>query len=206
MRFLLLFLFALPALAQNLTVTVPSGCTATPATVAVTCGVTPPPAVCPPGQTGTPPNCVTPPPSSISCPGFPGTLVINQSWTNNGQVTTAASGGWPAANALVIVYKTPAAPVPPPTKGKGGMNLVEYQGPVVGRTGSLSMTPCDFTGGINGKAAFAGDTAPTVYWTFGYSSTQLAQLQPLTTYYLNVYNNGTCTVAQCNMIVTLTTQ
>ena len=110
-------------------------------------------------------------------------------------------------------FTTPAVTTPP-TRGIGSISLVEFSGPPTTRTGSISTTPCDFTTGITGQAGVSSafvDSEPKVYFTLGVEHTGYLQLQPSTTYYLNVENiyNGTptCTATStCDVKVTLTKQ
>jgi hypothetical protein len=194
MKLLALLLFTAPAIAQNLTVAVPAGCTATPATVAITCSVTPPP-TCPPGQTGTPPNCVTPPPSGSACPGFPSTVHGTLPWTPPSSTWySAPNGGFAVKGALVASFTTPATK--PTGKAKGSIVLVEFSGPPADRSGSLSMTACDFVGGIQGKGVFVNAQGPNIAFWFSSMAQppgqNLIELQASTTYYLNVHNPLGC--------------
>ncbi len=192
-------LFAVSVSAQGtLIVTVPAGCVATPPTVTVTCN-TPPPPTCPPGQIGTPPNCTTPPPAG-ACPGFPSTLTgtIPYGPTTN-IYYSSHNGGFASDGAMVLSFTTPAK-----TSAKiGSITLAEYQGSPAARSGSLSMTPCDFAGGIGGYGVFANDTAPTVRFTLGVKGGVNIELKPSTTYYFNVHNPLGCGNPTCDVIVTL---
>jgi hypothetical protein len=198
--FTLLYIICNIAVAQTLTVPLPSGCVPTLSGNTIVCNGTPTPPVPP-----TPPT----PPGPISCPGFP-TTVINMTYTNPFSVAYSNQfGGFKKDGALVVVFKTPAQPSPPPTKGKGNWGTVEFTGSPAVRTGSLSLTPCDFTKGLEGGISTAFVTQePTVYFTFGYNKPGTVQLQPNTTYYLNEINmfNGinTCSNATCDVKVTLT--
>lgn len=212
----------LTASAQNLTVTVPAGCSASPAAVAVTCGGppptcpppsetgTPPNCVCAPGYTGAPPNCVRAGP--ISCPGLQTTvMVVPYTLPFSVAYSTATPPGFTKDGALVVQFTTPAVPVPAPTKGTGNVGTVEFQGSPATRTGSLSLTPCDFSTGLAGPVSTAFATQePTVQFTLGYAKAGVVQLQPNTTYYLNEVNQykgtNTCSNATCDVKVTITGQ
>jgi len=190
---LLTLLFLSAASAQNLTVTVPAGCVATPAAVTVTCGAIPPP-TCPPGQVGTPPNCTTPPPPG-NCPGFPSTLQATLPWTVPFSVYySSQNGGFPANGALVAKFTTPSAK--PNAKAPGQIQLSEFQGSPAARSGSLSATACDFVGGIDGKGVFVNTTSVGIYFWFSTQTppkgTSYIMLAPATTYYLNVHNPMGC--------------
>ncbi len=156
---------------------------------------------------------------SVVCSGFPSTLSESVAWDGPGGVgatslTTYNTGGFNGNGALVVQFKTPAITTPP-TRGVGSISLVEFSGPPTPRTGSLSTTPCDFGTGITGQAGlsstFAGNPEPKFYFTLGMSRPGYIQLQPSTTYYLNVDNfyNGTneCSPGPtCDVKVTLTKQ
>jgi hypothetical protein len=108
-----------------------------------------------------------------------------------------------------VQFTTPA--VTGPTKGVASIGLTEFSGPPTARTGSLSTTPCDFTTGITGQSGASSafvDSSPTVYFTLGVQRSGFVQLQPSTTYYINVENryNGALTCAAnatCDVKITL---
>ena len=150
---------------------------------------------------------------AISCNGFPGgTLAVVMPYDdpNGGFATytyTDQDGGFPANGALVVQFTTPAIATPP-TSGQGFIALAEYGGPTALRKGSLSATPCDFTGGIGGFGVFNG-TGPTIAFTVDFTSkgSPPIELQPNTTYYLNVENPLGCSPGPtCDVKVTLTKQ
>jgi hypothetical protein len=127
-----------------------------------------------------------------------------------GPYTCVCNGvGFAAKGALVVRFTTPAVAS---TSGVGSLEIVEFEGPVVARTGAVSTTPCDFTMGLGQAGAsgvFSGDTDPSIYFTLGYPSSSYVELMPSTTYYVNVENtyNGsaTCTTsATCDVKVALT--
>ena len=71
-------------------------------------------------------------------------------------------------------FTTPAVPNPPPTSKFGSFQAIQDPGNIAPRNGALSATPCDFTVGITGQSG--------IY----------VQLQPNTTYYVNMYNPSGC--------------
>jgi hypothetical protein len=160
----------------------------------------------------------------INCPGLTGTLVMDLAWTEPSSVgytynmmpfTCVSDGvGFPSKGALVVRFTTPAITVPP-THGVGSIALSEFEGPTAARSGSLSTSPCDFTTGITGQAGlssvFANTNSVDTYFTLGYQNPGTLELQPSTTYYLNVenYANGGFTCSNpsvCDVKVTLVPQ
>jgi hypothetical protein len=155
----------------------------------------------------------------VACSAFPNTLSESLAWDGPGGVgatslTTFDSGGFTGNGALVVQFTTPAV-TKPPTRGVASIGLTEFSGPPTPRTGSLSTTPCDFTTGITGQAGlsttFAGSPAPKFYFTLGMTRPGYIQLQPSTTYYLNVDNfyggvNECSPGPYCDVKVTLTKQ
>ena len=145
-------------------------------------------------------------------------------WDNpNGSYETIAystsGGGFSGNGSLVVKFTTPPIPNLPtyttaPNYGKGAIGVSEYQGPPTFRTGSLSTQPCDFSTGITGfpglSTAFSADVDPIVYFTLGYAKAGYVELQPSTTYYLNVNNYvGSvlyCSSGTCDVILTLNKQ
>jgi hypothetical protein len=123
---------------------------------------------------------------------------------------TYNTGGFAGTGALVVQFTTPAV-TSPPTRGQGYMTLVEFSGSPTTRTGAISTVPCDFTTGITGQAGASSafvDYSPTVYFTLGVQRSGFVQLQPSTTYYINVENryNGALTCAAnatCDVKITL---
>lgn len=189
----LALVFADQSRAQTLTVPLPAGCTPTIVGASVVCSDVPPPPPPPP-----------PPPGAISCAGYAQTLVVTLPWSP--PFAVAYTTAFTTSTALVVKFTTPAAPVPPPTNGKGNVGTVEFSGPPAHRTGSLSLTPCDFTGGLAGPVSTAFSTDdPTEYFTFGYAKTGYVELAPNTTYYLNERTTGCSPGPDCNVKVTLTT-
>lgn len=174
------------------------------------------------GGTSTPPASATvtiDPDASITCMGFPGTLLLDIAWDTPGQGASFAytydTGGFAAKDALIVRFTTPAVPVPPTGRvHPASIGLVEYMGSPTQRSGSLSTTPCDFTTGITGQpglsSVFADDVGPKVYFTLDYEDSGFLELQPSTTYYLNVDNYDgttlTCSNPTCDVKVTLTKQ
>jgi hypothetical protein len=148
---------------------------------------------------------------TISCNGFPGgTLVevMNYDDPGGGASTTAYTyntGGFAANGALVVQFTTPAVPNPPTSK-KGQIVVTEFSGPTADRSGSLSTTPCDFTGGIGGNGVFRGAPSVDIYFTLDYVNPSYPiELQPSTTYYLNMYNTQGCSPGPyCDVKITLT--
>jgi hypothetical protein len=157
----------------------------------------------------------------IDCAGLDGTLVMDLAWTlpsasgdtyNMMQYTCVCSGvGFPSKGALVVRFTTPSIAMPP-TSGAGGIYLSEFLGPTAVRSGSLSTSPCDFTTGITGQAGessvFAGGTSVSINFTLDYQKSGYLELQPSTTYYLNVENyymgGFTCSnPSVCDVKVTL---
>jgi hypothetical protein len=120
--------------------------------------------------------------------------------------TCVCSGvGFPSKGALVVRFTT----------GVGSIALSEFEGPTATRSGSLSTSPCDFTTGITGQAGissmFANTTSVDTYFTLGYQNPGTLELQPSTTYYLNVENHydGAFTCSNpsvCDVKVTLEPQ
>jgi hypothetical protein len=169
----------------------------------------PPPTPLPPPQT--PPTPPPPPPPGgppAACPGFPSTLTLTMPWGPGEQVLYTAPAGHLAGNgALVMQFTTPANPVPPPTKGKTLLYAVEFQDPPAQRGGALSLTPCDFSTGIvapgTPSTVFSGEEVSQQY-TFGYAKPGVLQLQPKTTYYLNLYTIGCSPGPTCDMKLSLT--
>jgi hypothetical protein len=111
--------------------------------------------------------------------------------------------GFDAKGALVLEFTTPAVPSPAPSSQFGSIQTVQDPGSIAPRNGALSASPCDFTAGITGQpgisTVFANDDGPDVPFTLGYEKVgprggdQLyVQLQPNTTYYLNMYNPLGC--------------
>lgn len=161
----------------------------------------------------------------INCPGYDGTLTMDLAYASpdtsgysyqQGGYTCDCDGvGFPATGALVVRFTTPSF-TSPPTSGLASIALVEFEGPPTPRSGALSLTPCDFTGGITGQpgfsGVFSGDVGPDVDFTIDYKNPQYLELQPDTTYYLNVNNtyNGqnecTSPAGVCDVKVTLTAQ
>src|SRR5208283_6143456 len=74
----------------------------------------------------------------------------------------------------------------------GYVALVEYNGPPCPREGALSLSPTDYSEGINGKGVFDGDIAVEINFVFSQPTGKHAQpllvLLPATTYYFNVMN------------------
>lgn len=187
------------ASAQSLNVPLPPGCVPTIEGSTVVCGGTPPP-MCPPGDTGTPPNCVPPSGWNGKCAGYSSTVVIPMQWSAS---ALYYSSGFAPDGALVAYFDTPAAlPSPAPTSGKGSIAAVQYGGRIEPRSGSLSASPCDFTGGIGGTNVFISQPGPTVYFTFGYTKSGIPDLQPGTRYYLNIHNDAGCANGSCDMRLT----
>ena len=126
-------------------------------------------------------------------------------------LTTYNTGGFAAAGALVVQFTTPATIPPANVRGAGSLGLVEFSGPPTTRTGSISTKPCDFNTGITGQPGLSSafvDSEPTVYFTVGIQRGGYIELQPSTTYYMNVenYYNGTLTcgaTSTCDVKVTL---
>jgi len=149
------------------------------------------------------------PGTSTAFPG--GTIVLPIAYDSpNGaasNVVYSSSAGFAANGALVMQFTTPAVATAP-TSGSGSIVLVEFSSAPAARTGSLSMTPCDFTGGIGGYGAFADDTGPTVNFTLDYKARGIhVELLPGTTYYFNVYNPLGCSPGpDCDVKITLTKQ
>ena len=125
---------------------------------------------------------------------------------------SSSGGGFAGNGTLVVRFTTPAVPTPP-SSGKGSIGVSEYQDPPTPRSGSLSTQPCDFTVGLTGahglSTVFAGDIEPIVYFTLGYVKSGYIELQPSTTYYLNVNNYIGSTLyctsgdGTCNVLMTL---
>ena len=124
--------------------------------------------------------------------------VITIPWGTTQQALTTNNGGFGANDAIVVKFTT----------SKGNISAVEYgNGGLNPRTGSLSASPCDFTGGLpangGGITAFANDTAPLAYFSLVNKKLGAATLSVGTTYYFNIRNAG-CSSASCDMQITLT--
>jgi hypothetical protein len=153
----------------------------------------------------------------IVCPGFSSTLLVPIAWGPDTEIyTNDFPPGFEATGALVVEFTTPAAPNPPPTSGSGSLNTINYTTSLAPRAGSLSATPCDFTIGITGQPGIStvfNSEGPLVPFTLGYvktssghggSAQRYAELQPNTTYYLNMYNPLKCPPSStCDVRVTL---
>ena len=127
--------------------------------------------------------------------------MVPMGWVANGLYY---SSGFVSNGALVAYFDTPASnPSPAPSSGKGSVVGIQYGGSIEPRTGSLSATACDFTGGIvvNGTHTnvFGMQDSPTVYFTFGYAKNGYPELAPGTRYYLNMYNSSGCSPSECDM-------
>ena len=124
--------------------------------------------------------------------------MVPMGWVANGLYY---SSGFVSNGALVAYFDTPASnPSPAPSSGKGSVVGIQYGGSIEPRTGSLSATACDFTGGIvvNGTHTnvFGMQDSPTVYFTFGYAKNGYPELAPGTRYYLNMYNSSGCSPSE----------
>jgi hypothetical protein len=168
----------------------------------------PPPPLPPPQPPPTPPPPPPPGGRPSPCPGYTSTVTLNMPWGPGEQVLYTALAGHLAGNgALVVQFTTPANPVPPPTRGKTLLYAVEFQDPPAQRGGALSLSRCDFLIGIVAPGApptlFSGQGVNQQY-TFGYAKPGFLQLQPETTYYLNLYTIGCSPGPTCDMKVSLT--
>ncbi len=199
MKIILLLLLSATALAQNLTVTVPPGCTATPATVAVTCNApppscpppsqalnpAPPPAcVCASGYTGQPPNCtLIPPPSTC-------TININPPYVYTANLPIPM--GPNDTIAMRFVPKTSAS-------SYSRIQCAEWQAPAANRTYTLSTQSCDFGEGVGGYPQT--NSTVTANFTVGKTNTWgMPVLTPGTTYYLNIKNTAPVTAGSHQMV------
>lgn len=143
--------------------------------------------------------------STIACSGFASTLVEHMTWGSN-VVAYSSPPGFTSNGALVVQFTTPSFSTPP-TAGKANIGTVEFSGPPALRRGALSTTACDFTVG-NGQApplsSVFNEIEPTLNFTVGYQKSGYFELQPNTTYYLNMYNPDGCAPdSNCDVKITL---
>jgi hypothetical protein len=144
----------------------------------------------------------------ISCAGFTNTLVIDVTWPANGSLIpyyTSQFGGFGPNDAVVMRFTASAAAA---STGAGVVKGVEFQSPPANRVGSLSTTPCDFTGGVQEAKCFGAmakfdNSAPSLGLTQGTSTGSCkVALQPGVTYYLNLFNeNRSCGSTACDMVL-----
>jgi hypothetical protein len=130
----------------------------------------------------------------ISCSGFSQTAVLTENWNNPVRMFTISAGGFPGDGAAVIVFTTGPTVVNGRT---GGIIGSEYSGsPPATRLATLSTQPCDFGPGL----ATTLSNTPNLQYSVGTNTVGAAQLQPNTTYYINIMNPpGNCTGGNCNM-------
>jgi len=140
----------------------------------------------------------------ISCPGFNNTTTIDMAWGSNVLANTENSGPFGSNDAIVVRFTTSGVTS---ATGSGQVNAYEFDGPPTTRTGSLSLTPCDFTVGLptkgGGMSAFAGEVAPSVTTMLVAQKSGALTLQTNTTYYFNIRNTSGCSTSSCNMQIHL---
>lgn len=150
----------------------------------------------------------SPAPSSISCQGFSATRVIDIPWgaiaSGNVRVNTANFGGFRSGEIVVARFTTPAKTSAAFAKVAGLESNAAY---AVNRTASLSTAPCSFTSPVSKNSNAVG---VSFYFTYGVGTNSLtyANLQPNTTYYVNIKNekNGVATCPSgisCDMFIEL---
>ena len=141
---------------------------------------------------------------SIQCAGFATTQVIDIKWGSAATATTSSFG----ANDAIVVRFTTSTPITT-SIAKGYVKAAQFVDGDTGRTGTLSETYCDFSGGlpIPGStltSAFFNDVAPTIYFSLSTVKTGYPTLQPGKMYYFNIKNASCSSLSgTCNMSITL---
>ena len=145
---------------------------------------------------------------SISCPGYTNTLVYDLPWSALSKVTTK---GFSNTAFVVGRFTTPATGV---VSATATIFTGQFTEPTVVRTGAVSTSPCDLTGGSLGTSAVSPGVSQGPSWFYQINGTAprlsgRLVLQPSTTYYINLTNRDknnapTCTAGSCEMILQLT--
>ena len=160
----------------------------------------------------TPPDPASAKSDAVAAGGDPGirctnvtgvTHVIDIPWGTQQRAYTVKTGGFGPDDALVVRFTTGTIAT---SSGKGFINAGEHTDAPAQRAGSLSATPCDFTGGLpavgGGVTAFANETSPGCSFSVVIPKTGAATLRTGTTYYFNI-RNASCPAGSCNMQITL---
>jgi hypothetical protein len=117
-------------------------------------------------------------------------------------------------DALIVKFTTSSVTT---VNAKGNITAAENGGSFYSRSGTLSASPCDFTGGLqkwqNSNTTWFQGQNPSFSFTLFNPLKNYAKLDPGTTYYLNITNispappqaggSQGCTVSNCPMIITL---
>jgi len=114
---------------------------------------------------------------------------VTLSWPTAEAPNTEWVGAIARDEQVSFTFTTPAAFAP---QRAGYVSLCEFNGPPCPREGALSLSPTDYSEGINGKGVFDGDTDVEISFQFSQPTGKHAQpalvLLPATTYYFNVQN------------------